>query len=620
MTLRKTARWIIVSAIVPHLISSRLNAQMTQPATPRVDSSSALAPSPAPAEDSLAQSARSIPRSALWGAWDFSREYLNARVSGDMTATSEMYAHNGADARRPGQSWRLQYSPQLTLIGGVSVNMNLLFSSEGSELRQNINQAGFTPQWSWGSLSFGDFSRGYSPYTTQGLRVRGAGLDLTPGPWRIALQGGRTQRAVSSLSSGPVFQRNMYAAKVGIGSEGGRYIDMTVLKAKDNINSVERVLLVVDPTELDTLVDEETAAALRPRLNTFNRPQENLVINLAGQLPLFNNSVIIRAEGARAAITRDLLSPKANPDGLSGVVRAVAKTLMPVHLSTADDGAYNFDVSYTGSRASLRAGYEEVGAGYSSLGLGYLINDRRAYNFAGSLRGFANRVALQGQYQHQNDNLIDQLTSTTSRDVVSGALSVRASNAITTTITGFTNLVSNDAPIDTFIVNNRSFAVTSSTAILHQLFGRAASTAISYGMQHSTDANPIRDVPSVTVHNASFLVQVPVTKTINIAPTLSAVITQMSETETIASTSQRNVFAGIRGQGRFMDGKLHASGDISNTFSNARRVFGMRSNASCELPFGTRLLLQSRFNNYSATPSRRAFREMFFTTSMTRSF
>ena len=605
------------------------SARLSVPSSKSAESSSAFAasgsdtntePSSTNGGGESAVATRTASRSALSGLWDFSRQQLDSRLSGELTTISELYAHNGAEARRPGQSWRVQYNPQLSLIGGVSVSVNMLLSSEGSQLRQNINQAGFTPKWSWGSLSVGDFSNGYSAYTTQGLRVRGAGVDLTPGIWRVAVQGGRTQRAVSSLTAGPVFQRNMIAAKVGMGSEGGRFIDMTVLKAKDNVNSVERVLLVLDPTVLDTLVDEETAEALRPRLNTFNRPQENLVVNVAGQLPLFDNALVIRAEGAKAAITRDLLSPKADPDGLSGVARTVAKAFMPIHLSTSEDAAYNVDIVYTGSRASLRAGYEEVGAGYSSLGLGYLINDRRAYNVAGSIRGFSNRVSLQGQYQHQNDNLLGQLGVTTNRDVLSGALSIRASDAITTTITGFTNMVGNDAAVDTFVVDNRSFSVTSSTALMHDLFGRAASTALSYGIQRTADDNPIRNIPSVTVHNASLSVQLPITKTINVSPTLSAVLTQMSETPTVASSSQRNIFAGIRGQARFLDGKLLASGDVSNTFSNARRVFGVRSNASYELPFGTRLLLQSRFNNYSATPSRRAFSVMFFTTSLTRSF
>ena len=597
-------RAIVIGAVVA---SSAPLAAQEQAAT------QAQAPRDTTTTDSVP--ARPEPKDFLGRAWDASTDAVGTRLTGEVVTTGEVYMHAGAEARRPGQSWRAQYAPHLELVGGVSVSADILLSSEGSELRQNINQAGFTPRWGWGAAHLGDFSRGYSGYTTQGLRVRGAGLDLTPGWMRFSVQGGRTQRAVASLSSGPVFRRNMMAAKLGVGSDGGSFLDVTVLKAKDDPNSVERTLLVIDPTVLDTLVDDVTRDSLLPRLNTFNRPQENLVLGVAGQLPLFSNALVIRGEAARSAITRDLLSPQADPEGLSGAARAVAKHVMPIHLSTSDDAAYNVEVNYNGRAVSAQAAYEEVGAGYSSLGLGYLINDRRAYRLGGSARLLGGRVALQGQYQHQNDNLLDQLESTTSRDAISATAAVRVTDAVMTTLAAVTNTIENPAPVDTFVVDNRALAITSSTVFAHSLFGRPSSTSLTYGLQQTSDGNTIREVPGVVVHNAAVQLQVPLTRTASVSPSLSTVLTRIDGQE-----DQRNVFLGFRGQARFRDGRLRTTGDVNQNFNGGRRVFGMRAQASYELPHAIRLTLQGRHTQYSAFATRPAFRESFVTTTLARSF
>src|SRR5882672_10529973 len=105
-----------------------------------------------------------------------------------MMSTGELYGVRGIQSRRPGQSWRVSMSPQMTLFGEFSVGLSMLLSSEGSDFRQNISQLGLNPRYKWATLHLGDFSQNYSSYTVEGTRIRGAGLDLRPGILRFSVQ------------------------------------------------------------------------------------------------------------------------------------------------------------------------------------------------------------------------------------------------------------------------------------------------------------------------------------------------------------------------------------------------------------------------------------------------
>ena len=569
-------------------------------------------PAPQPIARDTAVTVAPVP-SPSW----YDRLGFGQRFTGDVVISGESYAATGIDARRPSGAWRLSSSPRLTLFGGMSVGVDLLLSNEQRSLRssgQGISQVGLTPTWRWATLMAGDFTRDYSKYTTQGLRVRGGGFDLRPGLFHFGLQAGRTQRAVSTVEDGPVFARNMLAGVVGVGHVTGPSLEMVALHAKDIIGSAERDLLVRDtlfddPTIADTLPD-----ALRPRPNTTNRPQENFVLGLTGRLPLFGRRLTLRGEAAGAMLTRDLTAPRLHGDSVDRIAHAAA-SIVPLYLSSAGDIAYSGEMALNLTRGSLKAGYEYVGAGYSSLGLGYLINDRKAYSLGGSLRAVADHVFLLGQYQHQNDNLLHQRTATTSRDAGTATITARLTNALTLSFTGLANIMANDAPVDTFFVDMRSTALTGNLSVGQKVFGLQSSVSLAVGTQQTTDGNRVRGTPTVRVQNVSTAWQLALTPSVSVSPSVSGVLTSV-----VGQPSQRNVFAGFRGQGRMLHDRLRPSAQISHTFANGRQGFGVTTQLGYELPYASQLSLTSRYNSYSAFAGRPAFTESFITTSLSRSF
>ena len=286
---------------------------------------------------------------------------------------------------------------------------------------------------------------------------------------------------------------------------------------------------------------------------------------------------------------------------------------MPLTLSTSADYAWKLDGSYTLGAAALRAGYEYVGPGFTSLGLAYVINDRRAYTLGGNVRLLGNRLSLQGQVQHQNDNLLGQKATTTGRDALMGSAAMLFSRSVTATLTAMSSAIANDAAVDTFVVDNRSFAVTANTAVQHRLFGRQASLSVAYALQHTADGNVVTRIPDVTVHNASTSLQLSVAPGFSVAPSLSLALTRSA-----AAPTQRNVYLGVRAQGRF--GQVRTSFSASQNYSSAPGVFAVTGQLSYTLPWESRLVLQVRHSRYGAIGTHPAFRESFVTTSVSRSF
>jgi hypothetical protein len=527
---------------------------------------------------------------------------------GQATIASDLYHSSGIDARRPGSAWQMSMTPRMTLFRAITLDVDALISSDQSHLRQNINHVGLRPSWSWGALHMGDFNRDYSPYILQGTRVRGGGIDLFTDRLRFSVQGGRLQRMVSGALDGQVYRRNMIAASIGAGREMGSHLNLGMITAKDDI-SHENGLIVRDTILVDTLhVD------LRPQVET--RPQENLALGFDGQLVLFERLLTVRGAAAVSLFTRDLLADSVElGDGdLPGGTGWLAGR-QQARLSSSVDYAYEVEGTLALDNLRLRGGYETVGPGYVSLGLPYLINDRRSYHINAVTQLWDGRLALQGQYRNQANNLVSQKLNTVDRNTANASVTARLSEAVATTITGLLMTVTNDAPGDSARLDTRSIAVTANTAVQRELFGKASVLTLGYSIQQTTDGSILSPVPGVTSQNITGSVQVTLSQSLSIAPSISGAVTAGTGLE-----KQHNLLYGFRGNGRFLDGDLRTMANLNHTISHGRKITGAQFQASYPVWWGADISLQARHNRYSAFGNRPEFQESFITTSISRSF
>lgn len=524
--------------------------------------------------------------------------WLTRRIGGQAQVFSEVYGISGMDRRRPGSSWRVIASPRLGIFGGTEVGLDLLLSSEGNEARQNINQVAFEPNWGWGQAHLGDFARDYSPYTMNGLRIRGAGLDIDRGRVRASVQGGRSASLIPSTADGPTYRRSVIAAEFGLG-RADRSIDLRFVRAQDDVIPDETP--VFDTLGLDTLPSD-----LRPQQR--NRPQENVVISLGSSLRLFERKLSLKGEVAGAVLTRDLTSPMIDGDSVDAPVGGLTE----LRTSSSGDAAWNLDAQWQGRSYGLRGGYEQIGAGFTSLGLAYLVNDRRSWNAGGDVRLLRGLVMLQGRYQQQQNNLTSQRVSTTTRDVLTGTATVRLPADLTVSLVGLLAAAGNAETNDTLLVDNRTSTVNASVSRPWRFKGRGASASIAYSVQGAEDRNSIRLTPKVTVQTANLALSIPVLTWLVASPAVSAVLPD-------GETSGRNVLGSMRLSAQALKG-ITASSQFTQTFVSARAVTTAMAQFGYTLPGDIAFSLQARYMKFGAQGVRPAFSERFLTTTMGRSF
>jgi len=532
---------------------------------------------------------------------DSARSYswLTRRLGGQAQVFSEVYGISGMERRRPGSTWRVMASPRLGIIGGTKIGLDLLLSSEGNEARQSINQVAFEPNWGWGQAHLGDFAKDYSPYTMNGLRIRGAGLDIERWGVRASLQGGRSAALIPSTADGPTYRRQVIAGALGVGRVEKRSLDLRVLRAQD-------ALIPDEAPAFDTLGLDTLPSDLRPQQR--NRPQENVVIALGSSLRLFDRKLALKGEVAGAVLTRDLASPTVAADSVDGP----AGGLTELRTSSSGDAAWNLDAQWTGRSYGLRGGYEQIGAGFTSLGLAYLVNDRRSWNAGGDVRLLSGLVMLQGRYQQQQNNLSSQRVSTTTRDVLTGTATVRLPADLTVSLVGLLAAAGNAETNDTLRVDNRTSTVNASVSRPWRFRERSASISLAYSVQGTENRNTIRLTPKVTVQTANLALSVPVFRWLLAAPGVSAVLPD-------GESSGRNVLGSLRLSAQGLKA-ITASTQFTQTFVSARAVTTAMAQLGYTLPGDIAFSLQARYMKFGAQGVRPAFSERFLTTTMGRSF
>ena len=171
---------------------------------------------------------------------DSSQTFLekNIKLSGDVGAYGELYSISGQERRRPPSTGMIYFRPTLDLFNAVSLSFDFLISTEGSYTRQNINQFGLNPNWSWGKAHLGDFTEKFSDFTLNGILIRGAGVSIYSGWLNFSIVGGFTRRSVPGGAYNGSFDRYLFGTKIGVGHESGSYFNLMFLRVRDNPSSL----------------------------------------------------------------------------------------------------------------------------------------------------------------------------------------------------------------------------------------------------------------------------------------------------------------------------------------------------------------------------------------------
>lgn len=319
------------------------------------------------------------------------------RLTGGLNAYAGLYTSSGITGRNQPHPFGLSGAVTLSLPGGVSLPFSAVVGNQGSSFRQPFNQFGVSPSYKWATAHVGYRNVSFSPFTLAGHTFLGGGVELNPGKLRIGAVYGRFNKAISSTLSDPdiipSFKRTGYAVKIGYGKPGN-YVDLLMLRARDDTNSIDR-------------------AQLSPEKTTT--PAENMVIGLSSRLLIIRH-ILVEADVAASSYTRDMTAAEVQAEGKNPVYRLVGKLITP-RLSTQLTQATQAALGYQSKWGSVKFQYKRIDPNFQTMGAYYFQSDIQSYTGNVALNLLKGKARLAGSYGKQFDNLADNKNSRTGRSV-----------------------------------------------------------------------------------------------------------------------------------------------------------------------------------------------------------
>ncbi|MFH5831123.1 hypothetical protein ACG2F4_10710 [Halalkalibaculum sp. DA3122] len=343
-------------------------------------------------------------------------------ASGSIGLSASAYTASGIQNRRAPAS--LQTNANLNFsVFGFSSGLNLLYSTDQSRLRQNMNNLSFDASWKWLTVQAGDVSPAFSEYGLNGTTIRGGYLQVSPGNWLVELSGGRSRRKVDFQPRAelrePAYERWAVAGKIGYGSDDDSHFFLSSHYSIDKKHSVDNPGTIT--------------------------PQENLTITPDAQLLIFDGAISLASQVTFSAYTRDLNSPLIPLGGIG--VPAFLTNIMSAHTSSRINYAGQASADLDLDQFGLQLGYERVQPGFISLGVGRTRDDQQKVRISPSVQLFDNKLSLQGNIVLGRDNLLNTRLHTQQNTTIGTTAQLQLTDRIS--INGNYNLMVNDISSNT---------------------------------------------------------------------------------------------------------------------------------------------------------------------------
>ncbi len=440
-------------------------------------------------------------------------------VHGSLNFFGELYSIDGRERRRPSSTARLSFSPTLSLYKTLDFKFNFLLSTENTTGRQELNQGGVNPKWSWGEAHAGDFTENYTRLTINGIKIRGASFAISPKVITLKAIGGVTNRAVSTVDNNRSYERRIYGASLGVGSQKGTNITFIALSARDQLGSIN------DPPSApigDSALVNDTIGdtTLNPLSVT---PQENVVLATVFNLSALSGKVKWKGELAGSANTRDRRATSLDADEIPDALNNV---LSP-NVSTSFDYSYITDVKVRATKKVMfSAGYSYLGPGYVSLATASLPVDYKQVRFGASFRGRKTQVRFKGSLQQ--DNLIEQKRFTTKRNRFTLALTNRPAARWSVTTSVALVRLANDATDSLALLENNNWIFRNAHTFSFR-HGVVRSVGLNYTYQTSRESNTLRQQSEFDSHTATLRSSIALGSSVTLSPNVNAVVSRRSE-------------------------------------------------------------------------------------------
>ena len=271
---------------------------------------------------------------------------------GSVGASFNFYSSTETVYTQPPYAWNV-YGNFTGNLYGVALPVSFLINQYGKSYTNPFTQFGVSPTYKWMRLHLGYRNMLFSPFTFEGQSFKGAGIELTPGMFRISAFTGRLNKSVNEdTTSGrltmPQYSRKGYGFKIGYGNSE-KFFDLIYFHAKDDSSSAK---VLSKPGSI--------------------RPQENAVLGGSGKITI-KKKFVLSTDIAVSGITQDMATAKDSSE--PGAISKFLEKILDANGSTtvAWAGQLLFAINLSSMQATL--GYRRVQPDFKSLGTPYMLND-----------------------------------------------------------------------------------------------------------------------------------------------------------------------------------------------------------------------------------------------------
>jgi hypothetical protein len=326
--------------------------------------------------------------------------------SGNLNLTSIFYNARGIPNRYLPFNYIISGSPVLSIFG-LEVPFTFTIGKQHSNFTQPFNQFGLSPSYKWVTVHAGYRNLFFSPYTLAGHTFLGAGVELNPGKFRLAVIYGQFNKATledtaqSLLFSGISYKRTGMSARIGYGTENN-FVDLIALKAKDHPSSLPVTKGFADSSGI--------------------APAENTIAGYALRFTFLSKRLTLESNGAFSLYTHDVNAPKVEDSSFEKGVERL-NSLAMVRTSSELYGAVDVSLRYKTRNFSVKVQYRHIDPGYQSMGAYFLNNDLENYTIAPSFMAWKRRIRFSGSLGIQHDDLSKQKRAKANKVIGSANLS-----------------------------------------------------------------------------------------------------------------------------------------------------------------------------------------------------
>jgi len=355
------------------------------------------------------------------------------KVTGGVNLSNIFYHTSDTVARRDPYQFILSGNVNLNLFG-FDTPFSFTYSNSQRSYTQPFNRLSFTPQYKWIKVYIGYTSMSFSPYTLSGHSFKGAGVELTPGNWRLALMAGQMKKAIeynplNESSVLPSYKRMGYGLKLGY-EKGTSSVSVNVFTAKDDENSIHQF---------------PNAAQISPMQNT--------ALGISGRTALFGH-LTLEGEYSLSMLNSNLRLGSVTSDSLATKSGNEPSSMQTSATRTFD--AYSAGIGYQSSPFGIMIRYERVAPDYQTLGAYYFNNDMENVTLVPNIRLLKGRLSVSGNAGIQHNNLDKSRGSTTKRWVGAGNINFNPTEKcyLTLNYSNFSTYTNMKPQTDPFFKNN----------------------------------------------------------------------------------------------------------------------------------------------------------------------